>query len=72
MSTLAEIKTAIAELAASDRALLAAEFLALSPDPATDSRLQAGLERGLEDVKAGRVRPVERVRSLIAEWTIKS
>lgn len=72
MSTLTEIKTAIAELAPRDRALLAAEFIALQPEPAADDpQLQAALARGLEDVKAGRVRPAEEVRGLISSWATK-
>src|ERR1043166_10116446 len=62
MSTVQEIKTAIAQLDAHDRALLTAELFATGaePDAAT---LEAALERGLSDVAAGRVRPIEDVKA---------
>jgi hypothetical protein len=59
MSTLQEIKTAIAHLNAHDKALLAAELFAMNAEP-DEAALEAALERGLKDVEAGRVRPVER------------
>jgi hypothetical protein len=71
MSTIEEIKTAIANLNPRDKALLAAELFA-SNDPALDAELEAALQRGLDDVKAGRVRPIEEVKAMIPRWTSKS
>jgi predicted transcriptional regulator len=71
VSTLQEIKTAIAKLDPRDKALLAAELFATS-DTGTDADLDAALQRGLDDVKAGRVRPIDEVRSMIPRWTSKS
>ena len=34
--------------------------------------LEAALERGLKDVEAGRVRPVEEVKTMLPRWTSKS
>jgi predicted transcriptional regulator len=70
MSTLEEIKTAIVQLNPDEKALLAAELFAMS-DP-DDAELKAALERGLADVKAGRVRPIEDVKSMIPQWSSKS
>ena len=72
MNTLAEIKRAIAQLDARDRALLAAEFLAFEEPAADDPHLQAALSRGLADVAAGRVSPAEDVRQLISTWLTRS
>ena len=72
MSTLTEIKAAISQLDARDRALLAAEFLAIDEPSANDPQLQAALARGLADVQAGRVRPAEEVRAMISTWVAKS
>ena len=71
MSSLQEIKMAIAGLAESDKALLVAELFALNSEP-NDVALEAALKRGLEDVEAGRVRPLEQARTLIPQWTSKS
>ena len=71
MSTLQEIRTAIAGLAERDKALLAAELFALNSEP-NDVALEAALKRGLEDVEAGRARPLVEVRALIPRWTSKS
>jgi hypothetical protein len=71
VSTLQEIKTAIAGLPESDKALLVAELFALNSEP-NDVALEAALKRGLEDVEAGRVRPLEEARTLIPQWTSKS
>jgi predicted transcriptional regulator len=71
MSTLREIQTAIAHLNARDRALLAAELFAMNTQP-DDLALEAALERGLKDVEAGRVRPIEEVKGMIPGWTSKS
>jgi len=71
VSTLQEINTAIGNLNARDKALLAAELFAISTE--TDAaELEAALERGLNDVEAGRVRPIEEVKSMIPQWTSKS
>jgi len=71
MSTLTEIRTAIKQLNSHDRALLAAELFAM--DLAPDEReLNAALERGLNDVSAGRVRPIEEVKSMVTGWISKS
>lgn len=70
MSTLQEIKTAIASLNPGDKALLTAELFALGdPDLVL---LEAALDRGLRDVKAGRVRPIEDVEALLQGWISKS
>ena len=71
MSTIQEIKTAIAKLNQPDKALLAAELFAAS-DAIDDTELEAALQRGLDGVKAGRVRPIEEVRTMIRRWTSKS
>ena len=71
MSTLQEIKTAIARLQPKERALLTAELLASEPEPDIQA-LEAALERGMADVDAGRVRAVSEVPSLIREWLGKS
>jgi predicted transcriptional regulator len=71
MSTLQEIKTAIARLQPRERALLTAELLAAEPGP-DSQELEAALERGMADVAAGRVRPISEVPALIREWLGKS
>jgi predicted transcriptional regulator len=71
MSTLQEIKTAIAHLNAHDKALLAAELFAKNTEP-DEVALEAALEHGLKDVEAGRVRPIEEVKAMIPRWTSKS
>lgn len=71
MSTLQEIKTAIARLQPRERALLTAELLASEPEPDTQE-LEAALERGMADVAAGRVRPISEVPGMIRERLGKS
>jgi len=71
MSTLQEIKTAIASLSPADKAILTAELFAMESEPEAAS-LEAALERGLRDVEAGRVRPIEDVRSMLPGWISKS
>lgn len=71
MSSLQEIKMAIAGLAERDKALLVAELFALNSEP-NDVALETALQRGLEDVEAGRVRPLEEAKALIPQWTSKS
>ncbi len=64
MSTLQEIKSAIEHLNAHDKALLTAELFAMNAEP--DEK------RGLKDVEAGRVRPIEEIKAMIPRWTSKS
>jgi predicted transcriptional regulator len=71
MSTLQEIKTAISLLNRQERALLAAELFAMDPAPDSEE-LEAALQRGLSDVEAGRVRPIEEVKAMIPRWVSKS
>ena len=71
MSTLHEIKTAIGHLNPRDKALLTAELFAMESEPDA-TELQAALDRGLRDVEAGRVRPIEDVRAIIPGWISKS
>ena len=71
MSTLQEIKSAIANLSPHDKALLTAELFATNAEP-DDGALEAALERGLKDIEAGRVHPVEEVKAMIPRWTSKS
>ena len=65
--SLQEIRTEIAKLNPRDKALLAAELFAT--DQIDDTELEAALQRGLADVKAGRVRPIEEVKEMIPRWT---
>jgi predicted transcriptional regulator len=67
MSTVQEIRKAIAHLNAHDKALLAAELFALNAQP-NEAVLEAALERGLKDVEDGRVRPIEDVKGMIPGW----
>ncbi|HAK06036.1 MAG TPA: hypothetical protein DCO65_01990 [Spartobacteria bacterium] len=71
MSSLQEIKTAIARLNEHDKALLTAELFAMNTEP-EEAALEAALERGLKDVGAGRVRPIEEVKGMIPRWTSTS
>ena len=72
MSTLQEIKSAIANLSPHDKALLTAgELFAMHAEP-DSAALEAALERGLKDVEAGRVRPVEEFKTMLPRWTSKS
>jgi predicted transcriptional regulator len=71
VSTLQEIKTAIGNLNPRDKALLAAELFAVNTEP-DEKELNESLKRGLADVEAGRVRPIEEVESMIPRWTSKS
>jgi len=71
MSTLHEIKTAIAHLNPREKAILTAELFAMASEP-DEKELEAALERGLQDVEAGRVRPIEEVRDMIPRWVSKS
>ena len=71
MSTLHEIKTAIAQLEPREKALLTAELFAMEAEP-DEKELEAALERGFRDVEAGRVRPIEEARDTIERWSSKS
>ena len=71
MSTLTEIKSAIAHLDPHDRAILTAELFAMESEPDSDE-LKKALRRGLDDVSAGRVHSVEDVRAMIPQWISRS
>lgn len=71
MSTLDEIKTAIAHLTTRERALLLAELLASEPEPDA-CELEAALDRGMADVVANRGRPISEAPALIRGWLGKS
>jgi len=71
VSTLQEIKSAITHLNARDKTLLAAELFAMNVEP-DETQLEAALQRGLKDVAAGCVRPIEEVKAMIPRWTAKS
>lgn len=71
MSTLQEIKTAIAHLDPREKAILTAELFAMESEP-DETELEAALGRGLLDVETGRVRPIEDVRGMIPRWVSKS
>jgi predicted transcriptional regulator len=64
ISTLQEIRAAIGHLNAREKALLAAELFAINTEP-DEKELNDSLERGLADVEAGRVRPIEEVKNMI-------
>ena len=72
MSTLQEIRTAIADLDAHDKMLLVAELFAEEAATPDDARLERALQRGLEDARAGRVQPLEAVAAMIPGWITKS
>ena len=71
VSTVQEIKSAIARLNDRDRAVLTAELFALVNEPNADE-LDQSLQRGLADVEAGRVRPIEEVKNMISRWRPQS
>jgi predicted transcriptional regulator len=71
MSTLQEIRTAIAHLDPREKAILTAELFAMEAEP-DEKELEAALSRGLQDVAAGRVRSIEEVRDMIPRWVSKS
>lgn len=71
MSTLQEIKTAIAHLNVHDRVMLTAELFAMDLEP-NAVELEASLQHGLSDGTAGRVRPIEEVRDMLPRWASKS
>ena len=67
MSTLEEIRTAITRLPAREQALLTAELFAISEEP-DNAALETALQRGLDNVAAGRVHDVNEVKKMIPEW----
>ena len=71
MSTLEEIRIAIKRLPARDQALLTAELFAISNEP-DSATLEAALQRGLDDLAAGRVHEIDDVKKMIPGWTSKS
>lgn len=71
VSTLQEIMTAVAQLNPREKALLAAELFAMDAEP-NAAGLEEALDRGLQDVEAGRLRPIEELRALIPRWISKS
>ena len=66
MSTVQEIRSAIGRLSAHERALLEAELFATNSEPDAEE-LEEALSRGLADVEAGRVRPIEQVKAMISQ-----
>jgi predicted transcriptional regulator len=71
MSTLDEIRTAITHLNPREQALLTAELFAIRAEP-DGAELELPLQRGLDDVAAGRVHEIEHVKKMIPEWILKS
>ncbi|MBA3883702.1 MAG: hypothetical protein H0X73_13600 [Chthoniobacterales bacterium] len=69
--SIAEIRNAIGALGPREKALLTAELFAMNVDPEA-AQLEAALERGLQDVAAGRVCEIEEVKNMIPKWTSKS
>lgn len=69
--SIAEIRNAIGALGAREKALLTAELFALDTEPNTKD-LEAALQRGLDDVEAGRVHEIGEVKKMIPRWTLKS
>ncbi len=59
-----EIRTAIGNLDTKEKAVLMAELFAMSAEP-NEADLSAALDRGLADVQAGRVRPIEDIKTMI-------
>ncbi len=71
MSTLQEIKTAISHLNPHDKAVLTAELFAMDFEPEV-KELESALQRGLQDVKVGHIRPIEEIKAMIPQWISKS
>ena len=69
--SIAEIRDAIGALGPREKALLTAELFAINSEPNPDETERA-LQRGLDDVEAGRVREVEEVKNMIPGWTSNS
>jgi predicted transcriptional regulator len=70
VTTLVEIKEAISQLPARERAILSAELFA-GEEP-TSASLEAALESGLRDVSEGRVRPLQELQGSVASWNTRS
>ena len=70
MTTLLEIKEAISHLPARDRAILTAELFAQEEPVAFE--LESALDRGLNDVREGRVSPLQDLKGSVASWISKS
>ena len=66
-----EFRTAIGNLDTKEKAVLMAELFAMRAEP-NEADLSAALDRGLADVQAGRVRPIENIQTMIPPWTSKS
>jgi hypothetical protein len=69
MKSLQEIKAAIATLGAREKAILAAELFADAPVP-SDAELRAALEKGMQDVEAGRVQPLGQAKDQLKRWVV--
>jgi predicted transcriptional regulator len=70
MTTLLEIKEAISHLPPRERAIIAAELFAQEEPPV--AKLEDALERGLRDVREGRVRALQDLKGSVASWITKS
>ena len=70
MTTLLEIKEAISQLPARDRAILTAELFAQEEPVA--SELEDALNRGLNDVREGRFSNLQDLKGSVASWISKS
>jgi hypothetical protein len=70
MTTLLEIKEAISHLPPRDRAILTAELFAQEEPSAIE--LEAALEKGLNDVRDARIRPLQDLKGSVASWITKS
>ena len=66
-----DIRTAIGNLDTKEKAMLMAELFAMNAEP-DETDVSAALDRGLADVQAGRLRPIENVKTMIPQWTSKS
>ena len=69
--SIAEIRNAIGALDPREKALLKAELFAMDAEP-DDAELETALQRGLDDVAAGRIHEIEDVKKMIPRWTSKS
>jgi hypothetical protein len=70
MTTLLEIKEAISHLPPRDRALLSAELFSQEDPDAVE--LEASLEKGMNDVREGRVRPLQELKGSFASRIAES
>ena len=69
--SIVEIRNAIGGLDPREKALLTAELFAMDVGPDA-TELEAALQRGLDDVEAGRVYEIDDVKKMIPGWTSKS